>query len=297
MRLRDIEVIEAVLQTGNLASAGELLRLPQETVAAHLQEAEQQLGFLLFAKVRGRLQATPETRVLQGELANLQTSLERLRRIASSLRLHQEPPLRVVCTQPLAQQLVPQAIAALRRRFQDTSCSLASHGAADIVRSLLLHESDLGLSLHDPEHSQIRCTALLAGKVQLLAPHGWLAPRQKYIALQETAGQSMIGLEQQDPLSRSLENRLQGIRPSPRIHTRVQTYQMMRSMVEAGEGLALVDPFTAAGAQAGTLDRCPVSPAIPVTLYSLTLREQVPSAAQKTFLEIIQERGEAMLAN
>jgi DNA-binding transcriptional LysR family regulator len=29
------------------------------------------------------------------------------------------------------------------------------------------------------------------------------------------------------------------------VQTRVQTYQMMRSMVEAGEGLAIVDPFTA----------------------------------------------------
>lgn len=296
MRLRHIEVIDAIVQTGTLNAAAELLRLPLETVAATLQEAEQQLGFLLFAKVRGRLQATRETRVLQPELATLQDNLERLRRQAHGLRLHQEPPLRVDCTQPLAQQLVPQAIAALRRRFQDTTCSLAAHTNHEMVRRLLLHESDLGLSLHNPDHPQITCTSLLEGKVQLLAPHGWLAPRQKYIALQETAGQSMIGLEQQDPLSQNLENRLQGVRPSPRIQTRVQTYQMMRSMVEAGEGLALVDPFTAAGSQASGIDRCPVSPAITVTLYALTLNEQKPSAAQKTFLEIVQEKAEAMLA-
>lgn len=296
MRLRHIEVIEAIVQVGTLQSAAELLHLPLETVSATLHEAEQQLGFLLFAKVRGRLQATRETQALQPDLADLQVNLERLRRHAGGLRLHQDPPLRVDCTQPLAQQLVPQAIAALRRRFQDTTCTLAAHGSHQIVRRLLLHETDLGLSLHDPGHSQITCTALLEGKVQLLTPRGWLGPRQKYISLQETAGQSMIGLENPDPLSQNLENRLLGVRPSPRIQTRVQTYQMMRSMVEAGEGLALVDPFTAAGSQASGIDRCPVSPAIPVTLYSLTLKDPVASAAQKTFLEIIQEKAEAMLA-
>lgn len=296
MRLRHIEVIEAIVQSGTLAAAAELLHLPVDTVSATLQDAEQQLGFLLFAKVRGRLQATRETQALQPGLAHLQGDLERLRRQAIGLRLHQDPPLRVDCTQPLDQQLMPQAIAALRRRFQDTTCTLAAHTSHEIVRRLLLHETDLGLSLHNPGHSQISCTPLLEGKVQLLTPHGWLAPRQKYIALQETAGQSMIGLEQPDPLSQNLENRLLGVRPSPRIQTRVQTYQMMRSMVEAGEGLALVDPFTAAGSQASGIDRCPVSPAIAVTLYSLTLSGQTPSAAQRTFLEIVQEKAETLLA-
>lgn len=295
MRLRHIEVIEAIVQTGNLTAAAELLQLPPETVTTTLQDAEQALGFLLFARHRGRLEPTRETRALREQLADLQESLDRLRRTALGLRLHQEPPVRVVCTQPLAQQLMPQAIATLRRRFQDTTCSLASHTAQDIVRSLLLHESDLGLSLHDPDHPQIDCTPLLEGKVQLLAPHGWLAPRQKYIALQAVAGQSMIGLEQQDALSQLLENRLQGVRPSPRVQTRVQTYQMMRSMVEAGEGLALVDPFTAAGAQTSGIDRCPVSPAIVVTLYCLTLKDQTPSAAQRAFVQIVQEKAEAML--
>ena len=80
-------------------------------------------------------------------------------------------------------------------------------------------------------------------------PHGWLKPKQKYIALQDLAGQSLIGLEGHDPLSRLLDAKLQALRPLPVVQTRVQTYPMMRGLVEAGEGLAIVDPFTAFGAQ------------------------------------------------
>ena len=65
MRLRHIEVIQALLQTGNLGHAAELLQLLAATLSATLQEAEQQLGFMLFSSVRGRLQATRDTLVLQ----------------------------------------------------------------------------------------------------------------------------------------------------------------------------------------------------------------------------------------
>ena len=71
---------------------------------------------------------------------------------------------------------------------------------------------------------------------------------------------------------------------------------MMRSMVEAGEGLAIVDPFTALGAKASGLDVCPLSPAVPINLYALTLDNAVATPALSALLEIIKAQAEAMLA-
>jgi DNA-binding transcriptional LysR family regulator len=271
--------------------------LPVADVEERLREAESQLGFMLFASVRGRLQSTPEARALQVEIAHVYAALEPVQRLASSLKQYLAPPLRLIGTPPLAQHLLPHSIALLRRRLPDAPCRLLSAATCDIVRSLLLRESDLGLSLHDPEHPDIHAQPLAQGKLQLLAPHGWLQPKQKYISLQDLAGQAMVGLEGQDPLSPSLENKLQALRPAPSIQTRVQTHQMMRSMVEAGEGLAIVDPFTALGARAGGLDVCPLSPAVPISLYALTYRHSATPAAIQTLLTIVTEQAEAMLAS
>jgi len=296
MRLRHIEVIQALLQTGHLGTAAEMLQLPVAEVEGILREAEEQLGFMLFASVRGRLQATREARELQVEIAHVYEALEPVQRLANSLKQYLAPPLRIICTPPLAQQLLPQGIATLRRRFPDAPCSLLSQPTRDIVRSLLLRESDLGLSLHDPDHPDIQCQIIAQGKLQLLAPHGWLQPKQKYISVQDLAGQSMVGLEGHDPLSVMFESKLQALRPAPVVQTRVQTHQMMRSMVEAGEGLAVVDPFTAVGAKAGGLDVCPLSPAVPISLYALTLNNTAIAPATQALLEIIKEQAEAMLA-
>lgn len=297
MRLRHIEVIQAILQTGHLGTAAEWLQLPVGDVDATLKDAEQQLGFMLFASVRGRLQATRETLELQAHISHLYEALEPVQRLASRLKLHHAPALRALCTPPLANQLLPQSIAVLRRRFQDTPCNLSSQPTREIVRSLLLHEADVGLSLHDPQHPQIQSSVLAEGKLQLLAPHGWLKPKQKYIALQDLAGQSLIGLEGHDPLSRVLDAKLQTLRPLPVVQTRVQTYQMMRSMVEAGEGLAIVDPFTASGAREAGLDACPVSPPIMVSLYALTLRDAQTSPALNALLDIVTQKADSLLAS
>ena len=296
MRLRHIEVIQAILQTGHLGTAAEWLQLPVGEVDATLKDAEQQLGFMLFASVRGRLQPTRETLELQAQITALYEALEPLQRLASRLKHHHAPPLRALCTPPLANQLLPQSIAALRRRFQDMPCNLSSQPVGEIINSLLLHEADVGLSLHDPEHPQIQSTVLAQGKLQLLAPHGWLKPKQKYIALQDLAGQSLIGLEGHDPLSRLLDAKLQALRPLPVVQTRVQTYPMMRGLVEAGEGLAIVDPFTAFGAQASGLDTCPLSPPIPVSLYALTLKNAASTPALNALLEIVAQKAQALLA-
>lgn len=297
MRLRHIEVIQAILQTGHLGTAAEWLQLPVGDVDATLKDAEQQLGFMLFASVRGRLQATRETLELQAQITTLYEALEPLQRLASRLKHHHAPPLRALCTPPLANQLLPQSIAALRRRFQDMPCNLSSQPVGEIINSLLLHEADVGLSLHDPEHPHIQSTVLAQGKLQLLAPHGWLKPKQKYIALQELAGQSLIGLEGHDPLSRLLDAKLHALRPMPVVQTRVQTYPMMRGLVEAGEGLTIVDPFTALGARESGLDACPVSPPIVVSLYALTLQDAAASPALNALLEIVIQKAESLLGN
>ena len=296
MRLRHIEVIQAILQTGHLGTAAEWLQLSVGEVDATLKDAEQQLGFMLFASVRGRVQATRETLELQAQITALYEALEPLQRLASRLKHHHAPPLRALCTPPLANQLLPQSIAALRRRFQDMPCNLSSQTTGEIINSLLLHEADVGLSLHDPEHPQIQSTVLAQGKLQLLAPHGWLKPKQKYIALQDLAGQSLIGLEGHDPLSRLLDAKLQALRPLPVVQTRVQTYPMMRGLVEAGEGLAIVDPFTAFGAQESGLDTCPLSPPIPVSLYALTLKNAASTPALNALLEIVAQKAQPLLA-
>jgi DNA-binding transcriptional LysR family regulator len=64
MRLRHIEVVNAIRVTGTLKAAAALLSLTQPAVTQILQSAERQLGYALFERTRGKLVPTREAQRL-----------------------------------------------------------------------------------------------------------------------------------------------------------------------------------------------------------------------------------------
>jgi len=55
MRLRHIEVFNAVMLTGSVSAAARLINVTQPAVSRILAHAELQLGFPLFHRLKGRL--------------------------------------------------------------------------------------------------------------------------------------------------------------------------------------------------------------------------------------------------
>ena len=74
----------------------------------------------------------------------------------------------------------------------------------------------------------------------------------------------------------------------------VQTYALARALVEAGAGLALVDPFTALGADPHSTAIRPLSPAFPVTLYAIT-RAETPPHTLAPLLRMLARQAEERL--
>ena len=72
MRLRHIEIFDAIWRTGSLTEAAETLHVSQPAASKLLANAEAQLGFKLFERVKGRLRATREAEVLAPQVARLQ---------------------------------------------------------------------------------------------------------------------------------------------------------------------------------------------------------------------------------
>src|SRR6185437_4274718 len=86
MRLRHIEIFEAIRRSGSLTEAAATLHITQPAASKLLANAEMQLGFKLFERVKGRLVATREAEILTPEIARLSQDLNGVRKLAASLR-------------------------------------------------------------------------------------------------------------------------------------------------------------------------------------------------------------------
>ena len=271
MRLRHIEVFHAIMQVGTISGAAQVLHISQPAVTKVLQHAELQLGMPLFERVRGKLYPKPEAHRLFVETEKLNRDLQGIRRLAASLKGRAVETVRLVSTPTIAISVLPQAMTAWRRDFPETRCELATHHTSEIVNALRLGEADMALSLQDPRHPGIVAEPIAEGVLTAMAPAGtWSAEEcTRPLGPSDLSGE-LIGLADSDPLGELVIAACEAQDVQPVFHTVVQTYQIARSLVEAGGGTALVDPFTAASALASRVQLRPWTPAIPVQLFLLT---------------------------
>jgi molybdenum-dependent DNA-binding transcriptional regulator ModE len=98
MRLRQIEVFHAIYTSGSMTNAARLLNVSQPSVSKVLAHAEQQLGYLLFDRVKGKLVATPEADRLFGLVSNVYEHVEQLRHVAENLRASDVGKVRIAAS-------------------------------------------------------------------------------------------------------------------------------------------------------------------------------------------------------
>jgi len=76
------------------------------------------------------------------------------------------------------------------------------------------------------------------------------------------------------------------LNPPARISIRVQTYQIAKDLVCSGEGLALIDPFTAVSAGPELQIRV-VEPIMPIDLYAVYRVDGPLNRVQQSFVQCV----------
>lgn len=296
MQLRYIEMFQAIVQAGTLTGAATLLNISQPAATKLLQQAERRLGFPLFVRAKGRLQLTPESVLLKEKIERISDELRDLQRLAANLARSDQQLLRVVSTPTLANAIVPRAITCLRKRFANAAVELSTQHSNEMIRSIVLRETDIGLTLQELNHPDVRCRPLCTGALVLIAPAGtWTAQERKQpISIDCLADSPLVGIAMMDNFGRQLQTYLERLTPPPRISIWVQTYQIAKELVSAGEGMALVDPFTAV-AGGHEVDIRVVEPHFPLQLYVAHRVDGPLNVVQQTFLKCVQSEAEELI--
>lgn len=78
MNLRQIRALHAILVTGSISRAAEMLAITQPAVSKTLRGLEEEIGYSLFRRTRGQLEPTPEAAFLFDEIDHTLQGLDRL---------------------------------------------------------------------------------------------------------------------------------------------------------------------------------------------------------------------------
>lgn len=270
MRLKHIEVFNAVMLTGSVSAAARLLHVTQPAVTQVLQHAELQLGYVLFTRQRNRLVPTREAQALYPEVQALMSQLESVRRLASALRSGEGSRLRVLVVPSLAVRALPDALRIFRLKYPDMPVSIRTMHSHEIARAMVLQEGDVGIVYGKLPHPALQDDLVATGRLVCVAPRGkGAADRRTTVTMQEILRGPFIRIDERDPLGAVLADQWSRLGLSPHAGITVQTHHIAMVMAEQGFGPAIIDSLTAMASASSMLHVRTLLPEVPVEVHAL----------------------------
>ncbi|WP_431273627.1 LysR family transcriptional regulator [Variovorax ureilyticus] len=298
MRLRHIEVFNAIMLTGSVSAAARLINITQPAVSRTLQHAEIQLGFSLFQRAKGRLTPTTEALALYPHIERLFAQLDEVQRLAANLRAGTDSgELRILTVLALSYEVLPRALKRFREKHPGVAVTVESLHSPQIMSALLLQEADVGFAFSPAVHPSLTQESLADSRMTCIAPKGMLLRallRNGSVALHDLVKLPVVGLDSRDPVGTSLSQACRQAGVGFQAVVTVQTYHAALAMAHHGLGVALVDGCTAKSADREKVDVLALEPLIPVPIRALRFAGRPDSVAVRSITRFMREAIEEM---
>ncbi|MFC4671553.1 LysR family transcriptional regulator [Seohaeicola nanhaiensis] len=273
MRARQLEVFCMLMRCGTVTGAAAMLNISQPALSQILLHAEDQLGFKLFNRVRGRLVPTQEAEELYPEAERIFSELGALRRRTKDMRYGRTGLVRMGASAPPSMAIVPKALALFREAHPDIVVRSLIAPMLNVVELVRNGDISLGIVMNNMPHHDLDVE--LVGQVNLVC----LVPETHRLASAESIGFSDLKDEtlisyRTDTLPARLLSaaaEAEDLEFSPAIEIDVSMTAF--PFVRGGLGVAIVDGLLPWGQFPGIVSR-PVRPNITVPIAFLTSKDR-----------------------
>ena len=287
MRLRQIEVLHAIMQTGSVTGAAKFLNVSQPSVSTVLQHMEAQLGMQLFRRSGGRLKPSPEADALLPEVSDIFRRVNRLSQNARSLAKGRLGRITVAGTLALSNGYIVDAVSIFAKTHPDVDVTIHSLQTPDIIERVISREINLGVCYGDISNSGLQTEELATGAMICVMPETHPLARKKNIEITDLANETLITYDDGDVLRAKVESLFEEFEIHPNLSLQVsQTITAIR-LVQHGAGLALVEPFYFAAIQPTGLVARPIKPVQHLSANLIRPFDAIESAALTAFVDIL----------
>ncbi|MCB1341793.1 MAG: LysR family transcriptional regulator [Pseudooceanicola sp.] len=261
------------MRCGTVTGAAAMLNISQPALSQILLHAEDQLGFKLFNRVRGRLVPTQEAEELYPEAERIFSELGALRRRTRDMRFGRTGLVRMGASAPPSMAIVPKALALFREAHPDIvvrSLIAPMLNVVDLVRN---GDISLGIVMNNMSHHDLDVE--LVGQVDLvcLLPADHRLARAESIGFPDLVEETLISYRADTLPARLLSAAAEAdnLEFSPSIEIDVSMTAL--PFVRGGLGVAIVDGLLPWD-QFPDIVSLPVRPKITVPIAFLTSKDR-----------------------
>ena len=240
-----LHTLRTVLATGSYAAAAAELRYTPSAVSQQMSALERATGLVLFERSAHSVRPTPHAELLAERAAEVLAMLAALDREVAAIARGEAGQLRIGSFPTASARLLPGALATLRRQRPGVEIEVDEGELDELLPRLLSGELDLALAYRydtAPAGWPARLveTELLREPLSLLLPAGHRLAGAGPLRLSALAGERWVAPLADSPGAVNLDRLAARAGFVPRISFRSNDYSVVRGLVRAGLGVALV---------------------------------------------------------
>ena len=284
MRLQQLNAFRAVITDGSVTAAAQKLAITQPAVTRLIHSLENDMGFTLFNRGHKRLVPTSEALALFGQVEEIGQRLEQLNDAIHAIRSKPAGNLHIAAMPMLSISFIPRLLGAFIDQ-ESLQVTVRNCRSEQVLSHAELQLCDIGFAIlpdDQPLPASVDCIRI-SGEQVCLIPAGSELTNASVITPQMLAGKAMIGYEHRETQFAIDESfRTAGV--SYRKVAEASFAYAVGSMVSAGLGYAITDPFTAIQMAELGVDFKPFQPSIPFHFNILLPVNRPLSRLGQTFL-------------
>ncbi len=247
-RLRQMEVFRAVMLTGSIKAAAQLLFASQPAVSRIISHTEQTLGLALFNRIKGKLVPTPEGEALFREVDDFYQRAVKVDEFARALALGPSGTLNIAGSPSLSRDLIAVAIGRFTTLYPSIHVNFRGTLLNNIPQEVLSNKVDLAVSVHPIQHPNLDVQPFTRGRMVCVVPLGHQLSQMKQVRLADLVNYPVISHDPGIPFGHLVRAACEKAAVDLNVQTYVHQSDMACCLARAGAGVAIVDQFTASGA-------------------------------------------------
>src|SRR5580704_11595202 len=251
MDLRQLEILQAIAETGSFTASGRKLHVSQSAISRQILLLEEELGEPLFLRVGRQVRMTPAAeslvqlgqRVFQDVRETVGAITDRTRDLRGTLRLSGGM---TVCI-----YVFPTLLKHLRRVHPHVDVRLTVATAGHSIDEIRAGRIDAGLLTLPIEESDLVTVPVLREELLVVTPPGHALSRRRRVRPRDLAGQPFILFEVGSATRRVIDHFFATENIAPTIVMDTENVEIIKAMVKTGLGIGIV-PYQAVAREVRT---------------------------------------------
>ena len=285
--LRQVDAFRAVMMTGTITGAAEMLEVSQPAISRLVKDLERVLGFELFSRQGRQITPTIEGRMFFEEVETSHLGLGQLNQSAINIRDHKEGSLRIVTIPSVVTMFIGPILKAFNKEYPLVAVSLEVQATQRVFEYLTSGQCDLGLSTLPMENPAVVSQPVLAGQSVCIFPKSHKLRRLKKVTPKDLSDEEFISYKSDSVYRHKVDRLFLKAKVSRSLRYEARTTDAICKLVATGIGVSIVGPsFSGLKLETGIEVR-PFEPTLHGDLALLYLRNRESGRLMDAFCETV----------